>query len=134
MKNAVIILLAVLGLSAINSSCDGPTIIGNTNIIFPDSDVSFQKHVQPFFKVSCALQGCHSEETHAAGRIMTTYSYLMFDIGNLGFIIPNAPHESHLMHKLEGRSPFLYRCYYGKLDSNNVRGMRKWIDEGALNN
>lgn len=133
MKKALIILLAAVLFSSVYSSCDGPNII-SSDIVFPDSLISFQNHVQPFFRVSCALQGCHSEENRASGRIMTTYSYLMFDIGNLGFISPYKPDESYVMHKLEGRSPFLYYCFRGHLKENNVRGMRKWIAEGALNN
>lgn len=113
-------------------SCNTNTIIYNDNVVFPDSNVSFNRHVYPFMKVTCSYQGCHSNETRAGGRAMTEY-YTYFETYNLGLVIPYKPDNSLLIQFLERKIQHSSIVYF-TVNQNQIRGMRKWIEEGARNN
>ncbi len=113
-------------------SCDSNMIDGSSDVVFPDSLVSFQGHVYPFIKETCSYQGCHSDETQAGGRRITDY-FSYFETSNLGLIIPYKPDNSLLVQKIEGTSPHLTYVYW-KINDNQKKGIRTWIAEGARNN
>ncbi len=119
------ILTVVLG-----AGCDENTVSKPEDIVFPDSSVSFQRHVLPFFQLTCAYAGCHDDQTQAGGIALTSYFNLWT---KPGLIIPGDPDNSVLVQILEGRLPHP-PSFQARVTQNHIRGIRQWIAEGAKNN
>ncbi len=112
-------------------SCNESGISSNREVVFPDSNVSFQEHVQPFLQVKCAYQGCHSAETRAGGRRMDDY-FALFETYNNGLVIPGKPEESRIVQVMRRNPPHLgYRFPYDYFTENHIQGIITWIEEGA---
>lgn len=107
-------------------SCDN-SISDASEIVFPEENVSFQKHVEPFMKLTCAYGQCH-DVSGFYGDDYTTYFAMM---SSVGLIIPGKPSQSHLIQMIEspGRHPVFF--YDGDITDNHKMGMRVWIEEGA---
>ncbi len=129
--NTLIIIIAFfLGIV----SCNESGIIGHTDIVFPEENVSFFNHVQPFLKVTCSYQGCHSYESRAGGRILVDH-WNLFDIYNPGLVVPYKPDNSVLYQMIRdtNRLPHLPLVYWS-INDNQKQGIKTWILEGALDN
>lgn len=107
----------------------GETITNPQEVVFPDSLVSYRSHVQPFLTLRCGQ--CHGSTNAAGGIRLTQYSYLFFDRPNL--VVMNLPDESLLNQVLELTVPHPVGAI-DLIDPRQVRGMRTWVKEGALNN
>ena len=100
------------------------------SIVFPDTLVRYQNHVDPFLTLRCGGP-CHAGPDPAGGIDLTQYNNLFFDRPNL--VVSGKPDESLLCQVLErviGHAP-------GQLEtipSNQVQGVRQWVLEGAQNN
>lgn len=123
----VILAISVI---ALGSSCSN-TITNPNDVTFPDSAVSFTRHVLPFVRLSCGVAGCHGDVDPAGGVRLTSYTTIMFDRANL--IVPGKPDESLIIQSLEQRIPHPLDIM-SRVNDNQRRGMRTWIAEGALNN
>ncbi len=127
----VIILVA---LAMILASCKDQNAGGQIGVVFPDSNVSYGKHVQPLFDQGCAFSGCHGPETFAE------HGYALDSYGNArarsGIIVPFNPEGSILIQSVEGRAANVRRMPLGsdELTQNQINGLKKWISEGARNN
>lgn len=112
------------------TSCDstGPDI---SKIVFPEKNVSYMYHVEPFIKYNCAFLGCHG--INSPGEELSDYSYLL---SATSYIIPGNPDGSLVMQILERRLPHPanYPIYFANITQNQIQGMRVWIAEGASNN
>jgi hypothetical protein len=117
---------------SLTSGCGDDMITDSSQIVFPDSNVSFRNTVQPYLQLSCSYLGCHSEETMAGGRRITDW-YTLFEAANTGLIIPNKPDNSVLCQMLEGKITHTNYPYW-KINDNQKKGIRKWVLEGAKNN
>ncbi|NLO18710.1 MAG: hypothetical protein GX121_02350 [Ignavibacteria bacterium] len=131
-KNCVFTFAALLVAYFFSISCNSETITGSSNVVFPDSLISFQNHIYPLIKPTCSYQGCHSDETQAGGRRITDY-FSYFETNNLGLVIPSKPDNSVLVQLLDGRLPH-YPYVYWRVNENQKNGVRQWILEGAKNN
>lgn len=127
----LLIILSLLSLTAL-PSCDGSVITNPQDIAFPDSNVSFRGQVLPFLALSCGVGGCHGDVSPAAGIRLTSYSTLLFDRPNL--VVPGKPDESLIVQVLEGDLLHPWGNLRTTVSSSQIRGMRTWITEGALNN
>lgn len=114
------------------SGCDDTT----TNIddeIIPDSNVSYSKHIQPIFNAKCV--NCHGAGRTDAGLDLTTWSGTT---ANPIIVFPGEPDNSKLVWSIEGNPAVEpmppINSPYPALTQNQVRGVRTWIGEGALNN
>jgi hypothetical protein len=124
--------VAFSNLIIISSGCNDNIITDSSQIVFPDSNVSFQQHVQPWLRLSCSYAGCHSDEYMAGGRRITEY-YTLFESANTGLVIPDKPDNSVLCQMLEGK--VIHTGYpYWKINDNQKKGIRLWVAEGAKNN
>lgn len=128
---ALLIICAFSGLLML-ASCDGSVITNPQDITFPDSNVSFRGQVLPFLALSCGVGGCHGDISPAAGIRLTSYSTLLFDRPNL--VVPGKPDESLIVQVLEGDLLHPWGNLRTTVSSSQIRGMRKWIEEGAINN
>lgn len=101
-------------------------------IVFPERNVSYGKHVEPLFFRTCTFSECHSSETKAGNLSLETYQEAM---AAPGVIIPRDPDNSRLIRRVEGRDG-LERMPRNlpRLTDNHIQGLRRWILEGAQNN
>ncbi len=114
------------------NSCEN-TFTSQNDIIFPDSNVSYQLHVKPFIQFTCAYYGCHNSEFRAGGRDLSSYFALTDNAMNLGLIIPYDPENSILVQILQ-RKYFHRFSEQWYITDNHIKGISRWIAEGALNN
>ncbi len=113
-------------------SCDD-TVAPNDEI--PDKNISYSQHIQPIFNVSCALSGCHDNQTAAAGLRLTSWVNVTADPQ---IVFPGEPDNSKLVWAIEGNTSVTpMPPIYGNvppLTSKQIKGIRTWIAEGAKNN
>ncbi|MBU3741122.1 MAG: hypothetical protein FGM24_02435 [Candidatus Kapabacteria bacterium] len=123
---------AGLGMLAIMlAGCSSGTVTDPSQIVFPERDVSFTQHVRPFLTLSCAFSGCHGDVNAGGGIRLTTYYALFTDRANL--VVPGAPDESLLIQTMDERIPHRFDVMR-RITADQLRGIRTWISEGALNN
>jgi hypothetical protein len=112
--------------------CDD-TLTEDTLPEIPDSNVSFSKHLQPVFELKCV--GCHNESQKEGGLSLTTWSSTTNDPG---VVFPGNPDNSRLVWSIEGRAGVNPMPPIGSaitpFTAKEVKGVRTWITEGALNN
>ncbi len=90
----------------------------------PDG-VSFNEDVVPIFEANCNAAGCHNGTIPPDLRADAAYVNLI----GLGYVVPGEPAESSKLYKsIDGGSMTVYAS---DLDRSYIK---KWIDEGALNN
>ena len=129
-----IILLIVI----INLSCDdGPPAADANQIVFPETNVKFGTHVQPLFDRACAFPGtCHGADTYDEhGFTLDSYSGL-FPGAARQMVFPGDPSHSPLILSIEGNYQSQPRMplNLAPLNDNQIRGLKRWIAEGAHNN
>lgn len=101
-------------------------------IVFPDSNVSYGRHVEPLFSRTCIFSVCHSSTGRAGGLSLETYSDAIFQPG---VIIPRNPDDSRLIRRVEGRDGLIRMpMNLPPLSDAQIKGLRQWILEGAQNN
>lgn len=112
---------------------------GPIDIVFPDSNVSYGRHVQPLFDRGCAFSGCHGYDTFSdMGFSLDTYQHATSRVGIIVPCFPNEacnPENSILIRRVEGldgrpRMPLLRPA----LNANQINGLKEWIRRGAQNN
>jgi hypothetical protein len=108
-------------------SCSGNDITDPGKITFPDSNVSFRAHVQPYFNLSCNTYGCHDQARSSNLNIELT--------SWIGVMANNVTHAgdttSQLILVMDGRA-----AHSGQFlaTENQRRGIKRWVLEGARNN
>ena len=103
-------------------------------IIFPDSNVSYHKHVEPLFLNACAIPGgCHAGDAPAGG---VSFESWLNARQKIGIIYPGDPVNSRLIWTIEGKDPGVPKMPLDRpaLNSNQIKGLKTWIKEGAQNN
>lgn len=106
--------------------------------------VSFAASVQPIFTNSCALAGCHSAASGAAGLVLASGSAFANLVGvpssqqpSMMRIAPNDAESSYLVRKIRGDSGItggrmpLNRT---PLSADEINTIVTWANEGAANN
>jgi len=114
-------------------SCDDWGSNINEVPIFPEKNVSFQEHVQPYMMVRCSFAGCHSNYSMAGGRRMTTY-FSYFEAAHVGLITIGKPEQSLLALIMDGTFPHVTLLPRDYITDNSTEGIKTWIREGAKNN
>jgi len=106
---------------------EGNVISSPRDIVFPDSIVKYQQHVQPWLALSCNFSGCHADGTQYP---FTSYITL---INTPGLIIFTKPESSRLTQVINGSLSHRYDIF-NNMTENHKKGMNTWIREGAKNN
>ena len=124
-------LLTICTLILFAQSCDDSlTSTEVDNIVMPDSNVSYSKHIAPVFEVKCVP--CHNNNGRKeAGLDLSSWSSATLDPS---IIARGSDSTSILVFTIEGFPPYTLMPPYGKLVDNHIQGIRTWIREGALNN
>jgi hypothetical protein len=123
----LIVLMAAAGACKDNITNDGPP-----NIVFPDSNISYNGLIQPLFNEACTFTGgCHGGEDPAAALSLESYQRLT---DRVGIVVPGSPDESILQLRIEGGITPRMPLNRPVLTDNQIHGIRRWILEGAINN
>ena len=131
-KTFVWVLLSFAAAIALFTSCkDDITGQGPPDIVFPDSNISYGRYVQPLFDRSCAIPTCHSGDMPAKGLSLESYQKAT---EHLGIIYPGQPDASLLVLRIQGTIQPRMPLYRDPLTTNQINGIRRWIYEGAYNN
>ena len=142
-----ILILGGLTLSACSND-DATLVVGLLN---PGGvEVSLARDVQPIFDNSCALAGCHagsppeSSLNLEAGRAFDPTVGIVgvpsLQLSSMPRVTPGDPALSYLFHKVEGTQidigGFGERMPTGapQLGDGARTTIRRWIEQGALNN
>jgi hypothetical protein len=108
-------------------------VIEPASIVFPTSNVSYARHVQPLFNQACAFSGCHGGGAgQQSSLLLTSYDNVMFT--TMKVVERNLPDQSILVQRIEGKIAPRMPLYRPALETNQINGIRIWINEGALNN
>jgi hypothetical protein len=132
---AVILLIALWLPCGMWECKDSTTDNSQEDIVFPASNVSYGKQVEPLFLRACAIPGCHTQESmaDAGGLSLETYQ----DALSVPLvIIPKDTLNSRLVWSIEGIRGSTIMPPIGRppLNANQVKGLKTWIQEGAKNN
>ncbi|HLF15588.1 MAG TPA: c-type cytochrome domain-containing protein [Bacteroidota bacterium] len=102
------------------------------DIVFPDSNISYNALIQPLFNRACSFSGgCHAGEDPAASLSLESYQRLT---ERVGIVVPGSPDESILQLRIEGRITPRMPLNRPALTENQIRGIARWILEGGINN
>lgn len=99
------------------------------DIVFPETNISYNRHIQPLFNIACATSGCHDVKTKASNLDLSDYIGIkqrFYDV-----VIPGDTSLSRLLWSIEGRPGSVPMPPQGYLTANQLRGFRQWIIEGA---
>jgi hypothetical protein len=127
-KYFIFISLACVLLIAQNCD-DSLTLTEVDNIVMPDSNVSYSKHVAPVFEVKCVP--CHNSQRSEAGLDLSSWVNATRDPS---IIFPGSDSTSILVYSIEKIPPYAPMPPYEWLKRNHIDGIRTWIREGAKNN
>ncbi|MCB2205500.1 hypothetical protein KQI65_12200 [bacterium] len=123
------LLLTVVLISSM-PGCDDEGTRPGDEIVFPESNVSYSQHVQPFFNLRCANIGCHDASTRAGSLSLASYSETT---ENPAIVRPGNANGSLLMQRIDGRLPHPIDVPI-IINDNQLEGIRTWINEGAKYN
>ena len=116
-------------------SCSGDS---PEEMVGPVEDISFADQVQVIFNQSCGGAGCHVSSSQS-GVNLSTYDDVMNSVGeqyNREIVDPGNPDESPLVDKIEPAPEHGQRMPFDRdpLSEQQIRVIRTWIEEGALDN
>jgi hypothetical protein len=115
----------------------GLLTLGLTGCIKEERQISYAQHVQPILHAYCIE--CHSPHKGQGyletGLIMTSHETLMQGTWYGPVIVPGDSRHSILNMLVEGRSDPSMRMPHGRepLGSADIRILRLWVDQGAVN-
>lgn len=137
MKNQFYLLLAALIAVGAFISCDenGTDPDPLDSLVFPDSNATYNDHVQTLLKYNCTQANCHGVLTGPNATPMYSYYELMHNPNNefIGLIIKYQPDQSLLVKIFENKIGHAGAPYYNwNINDNQKAGLRKWIEQGAV--
>ncbi len=126
------LLFSIIITASISLISCSDTISNVDDIVFPDTNVSYLNQVQPFIKLTCAYATCHNSFDLAFSMSLDNYFDLTAAMSS-AMIRPGNPDGSILIQMLEGKK-IHYEYRYFRINDNQKKGLRTWINEGAKNN
>jgi hypothetical protein len=120
-------LIVLIGLVSCRDTSNPVTKIDD--IVFPDSNISYDRQVQPLFNVGCALAACHDRATDQNKNLdLTSFAGVW---ANFGVVVAGDTSNSRLVWSIEGRPGTVPMPPSKPLTQNQIRGLKRWIFEGA---
>ncbi|MHB1051288.1 MAG: c-type cytochrome domain-containing protein [Bacteroidota bacterium] len=126
MRFAIII---VLGIFFASCKDDSNPVSKIEDIVFPESNISYYRTIQPLFNIACATSGCHDIQTKASNLDLSDYTGIkqrFYDV-----VIPGDTSLSRLIWSIEARAGSAAMPPFRSLTFNQIRGFKIWIMEGA---
>lgn len=128
----ILIIFIFLTISIGFIACNSSTDPNYKDLDFPtEGEVSYRYDVEPFLRVRCAYAGCHST-THKAGGMDLTNWFSLMSIP--GFINTDKVESSLFLQVVNGDNPHLINLMLIKVRQNQIDGVKRWLEQGALNN
>ena len=124
--------MLVLFLCTFFACKDQTTQSDTSTIVFPSSGVSFNKQVMPLFEQTCSAAGCHSGSQPAANLNLQYFTWASLLDFQPKIVVPYSSKTSLLYTSISGNPQLMPPRQ--RLTQNQIDGVKKWIDEGALNN
>ena len=108
------------------------TTTGIDNKQIPASNVSYGEYIAPLFLTKCANSGCHDDATRAGGINLTTW----VGATDPNIVVRGDSKNSPLVWSIDRIAgvPPMPPIGYAVLTTNQITGIKTWIDEGAQNN
>lgn len=128
-KTILSIIYSIFLISGCKDTVTGDAI---DKIVIPDSQVSFSKYILPVFNLKCNNSGCHDDKSKAGSLSLTSWSNVVIP----GVVNAGDTLTSRLIWAIEGQlgaSP-MPPLGYVPLTSNQIKGIKTWVKEGAKNN
>jgi hypothetical protein len=126
----ILLIFLLVSIIVISQNCDDTiTSTDIDNLVMPDSNVSYSKHIAPVFEVKCV--GCHNSSRSEAGLDLSSWVNATRDPS---IIFPGSDSTSILVWTIERIPPYPPMPPPEWLKRNHINGIRIWIREGALNN
>jgi hypothetical protein len=102
-----------------------------SDVVFPEKNISYNRHVQPLFNVACATTDCHDRQTRQSNVDLASYAGLKGS--PYGIVIAKDTALSKLIWCIEGRpgSFPMPPPPLPSLNTNQIQGLKCWIYEGA---
>jgi hypothetical protein len=135
MKYRLFALSMILALMLLPIGCkDAIENADLSDIVFPSSNVRYGEHVDPLFRRGCAYSGCHDSQTMADDLSLENYQDAISSKSGVIYLDRDTA-QSRLLWRIEGKYA-LAQMPLGRapLNSNQINGLKKWIQEGAQNN
>ena len=126
--NFILPAIAIIGCSLLNNSCSDNTITVPSDIVLPDSNLSYVYNIEPLMKFTCAAGGCHNTFDRKAQLAMDTYYDLTTAWGG-AMVIAGNPDQSLLIQIIEKKVPHSLLIDF-RINSNQLNGLKQWIREG----
>lgn len=108
-----------------------PPDLGDTTGVPCSSDtVYFQNQILPLLISNCGMSGCHSAASHEEGVITTDYTHIRAQVK------PFYPNQSKIYKSIIDTDPGdrMPRPPAAPLTQDQINLVKKWIEQGALNN
>jgi len=124
-----IVLFACLAI--IYYSCDDTITVQDVdNRVIPDSNISYLNDIRPILEVKCV--NCHGPGRTEGSVNLSEWTY--FVDGSI--VVPYSPETSSLVWVIEEQGTYshLGKDKYLPFTSEQRRGTKTWIAEGAVNN
>jgi len=98
----------------------------------PSDTVYFQNTILPILVSNCAMSGCHDQESAREGIVLTDYMQII----NTGSVERGNARHSSLYKAISdlNADDVMPPSNYGSLTSEEIDAIKKWIDQGAINN
>lgn len=121
--------LTLITVTLFLQSCDD-TLNQIDDSFIPEKDISFSIHLQPVFEAKCNNADCHNSQFRAGG---ISFSSCAEATENPLVVFPYEPGNSTMVWAIENQSGAsqMPPLGYQPLTSNQIRGIKTWIAEGA---
>ena len=130
MKKILYIFLAIVSLVTLSQNCDDTITSSDIeNLVMPDSNVSYSRHIAPVFEVKCVP--CHNASRKDGDLDLSSWVTATEDPS---IIFPGSDSTSILVWTIERYPPYPPMPPSESLKRNHINGIRIWIREGAQNN
>ncbi len=117
------------------ASCEDALVgVRPSDVVFPDSGVSYSRHVEVLFQQSCAAPQCHGGSTPAGELNLESPSYRALLDHRPRLVLSGDGANSLIVLRLTGEVGERMPLRLTPLNNNQVKGIMRWIDEGAVNN
>lgn len=93
-----------------------------------DTVISFTQTIQPLLVANCNFSGCHGNGSRAGRVELNTYDSVV------KYVEPYQPSQSLLYTSLIKTDPLRRMPPAGPLHAYKIDWVRKWIEQGAVNN
>jgi len=128
----ILILILISSLFSLSSCDDTLSIQDLDDKPMPASNIRFTEDIYPILNAKCNRSGCHNDESRAGGVSLTTWS----NVTDPSIVVKGDTTTSKLVwsiDKIPG-AKWMPPNNYPQLTFEQRRGIKTWIQEGALNN